>query len=201
MSPSICTCSRFQTLMVIYSMQNKDRRLLLLVIIFLILLLSFMSCTKKDEMDSSEKTAPPTLEQKGNTIIKDAATSYVALTHLNNFTDQLEKGYFSRAATSGPGTGEFVGKEFEFVKGDCANIDEKWLKTHRWRPDALGCSGKLFSSDWCARLKADHSIKYTLRFLSWTVGPEDKKQQCIGDCEKNNNQTAYVRTRFQPQKK
>ncbi len=182
-------------MVIIYSMQNKDRRLLLLGIIFLILLLGFMSCTKKDEMDSSEKTAPPTLEQKGNTITKDVATSYVVLTHLNNFTDQLEKGYFSRASTSGPGTGEFVGKGFEFAKGACANIDEKWVMKRGWRSYALGCSRQLLRSDWCARLKEDHSVKYTLHFLSWTSGPDGPVQQCIGDCEKNNNKTAYIRER------
>jgi len=181
--------------MVMYSIQNNNWRLLLLVMISLIVLLSFMSCTKKDEMDSSEKTGTPTLEKKGSTITKNAATSYVALNHLNNFTDQIENGHFSRSGTSGPGTGEFVGKGFEFAKGECTNIDEKWVKTRGWRSYALGCSRQLLRSDWCARLKDDHSVKYTLHFLSWTSGPDGPGQQCIGDCEKNNNQTEYIRER------
>lgn len=178
-----------------YSIQDKDRRLLLLVMIYLTVLVGFMSCTKKDGMDSSEKTGTPILEKKGNAIKRDNATSYVVFNRQNNYTDQLETGYFSRSATSGTGTGVFVGKGFEFKKGVCGNIDGKGLKTHRWRPDTLGCSGKLFTSDWCARLKTDHSVQYTLHFLSWTIGPEGPNQKCIGDCEKNDNKTAYIRGR------
>jgi len=167
----------------------------LLIVLSLIMLLAPVSCTKNEEIGAGKKEQTPALKKKSHTVSKKTEPVVIILNLQNNYTDQLEKGYFSRAATSGSGTGEFVGTGFEFGKGACANIDEKGLKTHRWRPDALGCSGKLFSSDWCARLKTDHSIKYTLHFLSWTIGPEGPGQKCIGDCEKKKNQTAYIRER------
>lgn len=174
---------------------KKDCKTAPLIIMLLIMLLCMVSCSKKEETDPGKNDIMPPLKQESNTDSTHGDTVHVILSRQNKFTDQLEKGYFSRAATSGPGTGQFVGIGFEFAKGACNNIDVKGLKTHRWRPDTLGCSGKLFSSDWCARLKTDHSVQYTLHFLSWSIGPEGSNQKCIGDCEKNNNQTAYIRER------
>ena len=50
------------------------------------------------------------------------------LNRQNNFIDRLERGYFTRRANSGPGTGQFVGKGFEFAKGNCKGLDKEWKK-------------------------------------------------------------------------
>ena len=156
-----------------------------------------VACKKKEDDGIRKRTDPSSLQETPSIDSKKTEAVLISLNRQNNYTDQLEKGCFSRSAASGPGTGVFIGKGFEFAKGACANIDDKRPTLHRWKPDDLGCSGKLFSSDWCARLKTDHSIKYTLHFLSWTIGPEGPGQKCIGDCEKNKNQTAYIRERVQ----
>ena len=171
---------------------------LLLAILFCTMLFFPVSCKRNE--DAGVKKGTNQTAQKGTSRIQARIkeTDLVILNRQNNYTDQLEKGYFSRSATSGPGTGVFIGKGFEFAKGPCSNIDGRWLQIHQWRSETLGCSGKLFSSDWCARLRADHSVQYSIHFLSWTIGPGSPAQKCMGECEKNNNQTAYVRTRFQP---
>jgi len=89
---------------------------------------------------------------------KPGTEEYVALSKENNYTDQLEHGFFTRSATSGTGTGRFVGSKFEFAKGSCRKLDKNWLKANGWRSHTLGCSGMLLDSDWCARLKADASF-------------------------------------------
>ena len=175
---------------------NDNRKMikrLLLILLSCTMLFLPISCKKKEDGSAGKSTHPSALEETFRIDSKKAGTVLVTLNRQNNYTDQLEKGYFSRSATSGLGTGIFIGRGFEFAKGACADVDKKGLKLQRWRPDVLGCSGKLFSSDWCVRLKTDHSIKYTLHFLSWTIGPDGPGQKCIGDCEMSKNQTAYIR--------
>ena len=135
------------------------------------------------------------LTSAGSDISNTETKVYVALTKENNYTDQLEHGVFTRSATSGTGTGRFIGRGFEFAKGSCPDLDQSWLSAKGWRPHTLGCGRMLLESDWCARLRADHSVRYTLRFLSWTIGPEKPNQRCLGKCKENNNRTTYMRIR------
>ncbi len=116
----------------------------------------------------------------------------VVLSRANQYTDQLERGQFTREGTSGPGTGQFMGKGYEFAKGDCRALDQQWLSKKGWKADILGCGGIVLNSDWCARYRSDHQVKYTLHFISWTIGPEGEKQRCKGHCA-NNKHTVYER--------
>jgi hypothetical protein len=118
----------------------------------------------------------------------------IVLSRANQYTDQLERGQFTREGISGPGTGQFMGKGYEFAKGDCRALDKKWLSKNGWKEDILGCGGIVLSSDWCARYRSDHRVQYTLRFISWTIGPEGEKQRCKGDCSKYKY-TVYIRIR------
>ncbi len=165
--------------------------------IFLIISLITVQYLHSENIIFNKRAYIGDLEKQKNILLNNADSEYVALNRMNNFTDRPARGLFTRNATSGQGTGQFVGKEFEFAKGDCKNLDKKWLKRYGWKSHTLGCSGKLLNSDWCARLLSDHSVKYTLHFLSWTIGPDGPKQRCRGDCESSNNQTAYIRTRSQ----
>jgi len=171
--------------------------------IFIVMFLTtalIVGCTyKSEDADSDKKPGKTALKRHEKAAFRHGGSKHVVLNKQNNFTDVLEQGCFTRIATSGPGTGEIIGKGFEFAKGDCINLEKKWLKTHDWQPDILGCSLRLLRSDWCARLKTDHSVKYTLHFLSWTIGPEGPEQRCMGDCAGNNNQTAYMRRRVSVQ--
>jgi len=147
-----------------------------------------VGCNNSDSIDKDVSVSEETVNH-----IDHADKVYVTLSGKNNYTDQFSKGSFTRSKTSGPGTGMFTGKEFEFAKGSCRNLDPKWLEKYGWRSQTLGCSGMLLKSDWCARLKKNNSVKYTLRFQSWTIGPPGPRQKCKGRCEENNNKTSYIR--------
>ena len=144
---------------------------------------------------ASLNNTPQIIAQDQQKILDSLYISHIILSSENKFTDTFKEGSFTRSGNSGPGTGQFIGRAFEFAKGNCYNIDPKWLKDHGWIPDSPGCGGMLLQSDWCARLKSKHEIKYTLHFLSWTKGPEGPNQKCMGDCVQNNNHTAYIRIR------
>lgn len=172
-------------------------RRMMLAWTFLMVVMNPVSCMKSEDTASNKETRPSVPENRANSISNVTNGIRVVLNHENNFIDQLEHGCFTRAGHSGPGTGPFVGEGFEFAKGSCWNIDNEWLETHGWTSHTLGCSRMLLSSDWCARLEVDHAEKYTLHFLSWTIGPTRPEQRCMGDCESNENQTVYVRTKVQ----
>ena len=113
-----------------------------------------------------------------------------------NPVDNVMGGNFTRDSTSGPGTGKFIGRGFEFRAGNCTNPEGAGKvpgKMRRWREEELGCERALLDSDWCARSLEDDSIYYTLRFISWSIGPEAGK--CIGACNETANNTAYIRVK------
>jgi hypothetical protein len=119
----------------------------------------------------------------------------VILESRNDYRDCFEHGCFTRGAYSGAGTGPFMGSGFEFAKGACDALSGRQDADRRWKSRTLGCSERLLDSDWCARLKSDPSVQYTLHFYSWTVGPKRPGQHCEGRCADTNNKTAYLRTR------
>ncbi len=119
----------------------------------------------------------------------------VVLSNLNGYADHLEGGRFTRSGNSGAGTGPFMGNGFEFAKGACQSLDADMTDNRRWRFQTLGCSRQLLDSDWCARVKSDPYVQYTLHFISWTIGPEGPGQRCQGRCQETGNKTAYIRTR------
>ena len=159
---------------------------------FILLPLTFGGFSK-DGIGESNKFEPDQIGKQRDMAIDDKGITYVVLNRQNDFIDELEKGRFERSGTSGPGTGQFKGEGFEFAKGSCLQLDKDWFKKKGWRSEMLGCGDQLFRSDWCARLKSDHSVQYTLHFLSWTIGPDGPRQLCLGDC--SNSQTTYIRTR------
>lgn len=118
----------------------------------------------------------------------------VTLSDTNRYTDRLEKGHFTREGTSGPGTGQFIGMGYEFAKGCCGALEKQWLSKNGWKADILGCGGTVLSADWCARYRSDHGVKYSLHFISWTMGSEGVKQRCKGDCG-SPKRTVYERVR------
>ncbi len=181
------------------------KELIIILLIALLLVAGLLVKTEKKGLDSNimdtnipESSTSVSQPVTDNPKLGTDKKVYVALKLENDYTDSLEQGCFTRSADSGPGTGQFEGIGYEFAKGSCENMNEKWLEKRGWRVRTLGCSRQLLKSDWCARLKSDHSVKYTLHFLSWTSGSKGPKQRCLGDCEGNDNLTAYIRTVSKP---
>lgn len=111
----------------------------------------------------------------------------------NGFRDDLEEGYFTRNFTSGPGTGIFIGRDYEFAWYECNSSEIAKIEKSKWVQTELGCGIGLLSRKWCAREKNNPSLNYTLEFVAWTTGP--LPDLCEGYCDFTNNRTAYIRTR------
>jgi len=176
-------CDRLQPVM---------NRRMILIILFLLVLLKAVAVSFITSITFADSSLPKNNEQP---VGEPGEQVYVILEKNNGYLDTFDQGYFARAGTSGTGTGPFVGKGFEFSKGECKGPDDDMVVEGHWRSHTLGCSRQLLETDWCARKISDPSIRYTLHFLSWTVGPEGKGQRCQGLCKANRNQTAYFRTR------
>ena len=121
-------------------------------------------------------------------ILEEDGAVYVTLNKENGYKDNLESGYFTREFTSGPGTGVFIGKGYEFSKGPCNSTSFRGF----WTYEFLGCGEEIFKTDWCACLRDEPSLNYTLRFFSWTTTPD---QNCTGDCNQSLNLTSYARVK------
>ncbi len=128
----------------------------------------------------------------------DENVQYVRLTPENNYIDPLSDGlFFTRDFSSGPGTGKFIGNKgkFEFTRGNCKELlnapDTDNKKKIRWQKKIKKCREQILACEWCARLKEDHSVSYTISFLSWSI----KNKTCVGDCSEHENMAAYVRVR------
>jgi hypothetical protein len=168
-----------------------------IVFCLFLFLISSGGATGGNSFSSASSDTKKTIPKNEKANNPDSPRSiHVILSKANNFMDKVDGGYFSRGGGSGPGTGPFIGEGFEFARGSCSDLDPKWLNKRGWKYLTLGCHRMLLESDWCARLKSDRSKHYTLHFLSWTVGAAGARQRCIGDCENNQNRTAYIRTKL-----
>jgi len=131
----------------------------------------------------------------------DENVQYVRLTPENNYIDHLSDDlFFTRDATSGPGTGKFMSGNyrFEFTRGNCKDLMNApdtgdGEKKITWKRKITQCQERILLCEWCARLKEDHSVSYTISFISWSIG----KDECVGDCAEHDNMAAYVRVRSQ----
>lgn len=170
---------------------KKELWVVAIAVLFLIVIVIFKKTDQVHEISDTNTEIPINKEIAPP---DDPNRVTVILTAENNFTDKLEKGSFTRSADEGPGTGMFVSEGFEFTQGGCAEIIDRGPNNYTWTSGLLnGCSkNTLLKSDWCGRLIDDKSTMYTLRFLSWASAGGD--QACLGECEKYNNQTAYLRT-------
>jgi hypothetical protein len=101
--------------------------------------------------------------------------------------------FLTRDATSGPGTGRFVGGGFVFCKGSCDEVLKEGGETKgppiRWFKKINQCRERILENDWCALSKSNKQEAYTVKILSWPIEQSD----CTGDCAEHDYQTAYIR--------
>jgi hypothetical protein len=185
------------------------------IVLSIVVILSFLGCNSSNTAPQDQEKKISKKELRKAKIAKhlertrklltvaengtDENITYARLTPENNYADPLGDALvFTRDFASGPGTGKFTSrdKKFEFTRGNCRDVinisDPKEKKKIRWKKKIKKCQESILECDWCARLKEDTSVSYTISFLSWTIKNED----CVGDCNEHDNLSSYIRMKY-----
>jgi hypothetical protein len=159
----------------------KKLRFILLILFLIIILIGFIWNIISKEDINGQITKDYFIEEEINDREKMTKNF---LNEENSYTSNN----ITRMGDSGPGTGRIFSKGREFAFGNCSIVhnDDDWMF------ETPGCSSKILKKEICVREKNHPEMNFTVYFLSWTVGPDNQNQRCLGECEENDDTTAFL---------